>query len=433
MRIVTVSLFMLITAMSYADDAFNGRWEGYAERDGVRTPLVFDLLSGPDGDYGRNGMPEFGWMSAPLAEVTREEGRIRMTFGEGGRSGTYEGALNGDEIIGDLVTEEMAATFYLKRSNKPLHFRRESVTFENDGITFGGELFVPRGEGPHPAIIHWHGSGDSTRWHYYYWAELFTRHGIAMLVWDKRGCGESGGEWREAGFEDYARDGIAGIEVLREHGDIDMSRVGAFGISQANWIMPIAVQLSDDIAYIVSVSGAQVSVEEEGYFDFMVKLKDLGFSEDDRSKALELIKLDNHVTRTGEGFEALMEYRKAHRREPWLRATAMPIAPPDAVDRAFYRRIIDHDPIPILNDLDIPILFLYGEDDKSVDAPRSVAILEAIKKAKSKDHTIHVFPDADHGVRVAASSDAAWSSRRHADGFIDGMIQWLSDRGYAGK
>lgn len=42
-------------------------------------------------------------------------------------------------------------------------FTEEEVTWENSEVTLAGTLYVPEGDGPHPAAIFIHGSGNLSR------------------------------------------------------------------------------------------------------------------------------------------------------------------------------------------------------------------------------------------------------------------------------
>ena len=71
-------------------------------------------------------------------------------------------------------------------------------------------------------------------------ARFLIRHGIAVLGYDKRGVGESTGDWNIATFEDLAGDAVAAVAYVKTRRDIDASQIGLLGWSQAGWIMPLA-------------------------------------------------------------------------------------------------------------------------------------------------------------------------------------------------
>ena len=81
----------------------------------------------------------------------------------------------------------------------PLYFE-EDVIFENSGVKLAGSLSLPEGEGPHPAIVLLHGSGPLTRYSFGPYPHFFSSLGFAVLIYDKRGTGESTGLRLDAPF-----------------------------------------------------------------------------------------------------------------------------------------------------------------------------------------------------------------------------------------
>ena len=72
--------------------------------------------------------------------------------------------------------------------------RHEDVTFRNGDVELHGTLSIPVGPGPHPAVVLVHGSGAATR-RIGFFTSIYERLGIATLSVDKRGAGESTGNW----------------------------------------------------------------------------------------------------------------------------------------------------------------------------------------------------------------------------------------------
>src|SRR6266545_4527236 len=132
--------------------------------------------------------------------------------------------------------------------------KREDVRFTNRDVQLTGTLIAPSTGGRHPAIVLVHGSGAENRAYMLPWARFVIRHGIAVLGYDKRGVGESTGDWNAATYEDLAGDAVAAVEYLKTRRDIDATQIGLLGISQAGWIMPLAAVRSKDVAFLISVS-----------------------------------------------------------------------------------------------------------------------------------------------------------------------------------
>lgn len=111
--------------------------------------------------------------------------------------------------------------------------RTVSVPAEG-GISLDGVLYVPEGEGPHPAITMAHGFGGTFEQGLRPFAELFAARGFAVLLHDHRGFGRSGGEprhdvdpWRQ--IADWRRV----ISFLEAQPEVDGERIGLWGTSYA--------------------------------------------------------------------------------------------------------------------------------------------------------------------------------------------------------
>lgn len=115
--------------------------------------------------------------------------------------------------------------------------RELDVTFTCEGTRIAGTLNLPNGEGPFPAIVMVHAAGEATGWTWNVpFVQAFVPDGFAVLGYDKRGVGESDGECcpgDDGHFNLLAADADGGVNALRTRADIDETRVGLFGISQA--------------------------------------------------------------------------------------------------------------------------------------------------------------------------------------------------------
>src|SRR5205814_6202487 len=80
--------------------------------------------------------------------------------------------------------------------------------------------------------------------------------------YDKRGVGGSTGDWNTASFDDLAGDVVAAFAYLKARTDIDGSQIGLLGWSQAGWVMPLAAVRAQDLAFLISISGAGVPAAE---------------------------------------------------------------------------------------------------------------------------------------------------------------------------
>ncbi len=122
----------------------------------------------------------------------------------------------------------------------PLSFNERQITCANGDVRLSGTLLTPQSRtSPHPPMVFLHGSGSAPRQQFRFLAEHFVGLGYASFIFDKRGSGESTGDWRRATFDDLASDALACIVALKTAGDVDTDRIGLLGQSQGGWVAPL--------------------------------------------------------------------------------------------------------------------------------------------------------------------------------------------------
>lgn len=289
--------------------------------------------------------------------------------------------------------------------------RTETVRYQSGDVTLVGTLALPRWRnGPYPAAVVVQGSAPLSRWVYWSYVRQLAPHGMAVLIYDKRGVGASSGipaqspVWTLEGirncgvmFEILAKDSLAGIRLLRSRPEIDPRRVGFIGISQAGWIMPLAASKSADVAFVVSISGPAVSCGIEDRFSQL----------------------------TGE-YRSIPEY-----------GGPAPYAEGELSDEDIDGRLDDYqgpegyNPLPVLGSLRVPMLWLLGAHDRSVPTSRSVANIKRLIAAGAP-FDFKVYPEGDHVlVRGAASSSPVETGFKRLFDRIDywpDIRAWLAER-----
>lgn len=131
------------------------------------------------------------------------------------------------------------------------------ISFYSDGVPIGGLLRLPEDyqqRGPLPVVVHppgWLGVADGP--HYLPWHEAFVTAGFAVLVFDYRGFGRSGGErgWVRPDWQ--VEDLLAAVTYAGTRDELDPGRIGAFGMGVTgggNAI--IAAALDDTIRCVVA-------------------------------------------------------------------------------------------------------------------------------------------------------------------------------------
>lgn len=107
----------------------------------------------------------------------------------------------------------------------------QPVTFKSLGIDIHA-YFVPAHQtaGIAPVLVVSHGAGDCKN-NYLEMAAYLSERGIASLLVDMHGHGESGGVAYHVRMNEWVADLKAALDYLETRSDVDIRRVGAFGIS----------------------------------------------------------------------------------------------------------------------------------------------------------------------------------------------------------
>jgi alpha-beta hydrolase superfamily lysophospholipase len=109
---------------------------------------------------------------------------------------------------------------------------REEIQFDADGAQCAAWLYSPgSGNGPAPIVVMAHGLSGTRRDRLGPFAERFAEEGMAALIFDHRGFGESGGEPDLFDPSRQLEDWRAAIDCARAHPGVDPDRVATFGSS----------------------------------------------------------------------------------------------------------------------------------------------------------------------------------------------------------
>lgn len=273
-------------------------------------------------------------------------------------------------------------------------YTKQRVRFDAAGTQLYGTLVLPDdADRPAPVAIFVHGDGALTHDAYGYYTPIWgalAERGIASFSWDKPGTGGSEGDWLQQDMDDRAVEVVAAYRFLERSGQIDPSRVGLIGFSQAGWVLP---RLADRawIDYLVFVSPA-VNVIEQGAYATRERLAAEGvdnaaFEARAMARYRRMVALlhDDQVDYATYR-EVLGAYEDAGHRDPVSEARFH-----------FERRLVDEDAVADLERIDVPVLALFGSEDRNVDVSDSVAHYRQIFDGKPQvDLQLHVFPDATH-------------------------------------
>jgi len=296
-------------------------------------------------------------------------------------------------------------------------YRHEEVAFRHGRDRLVGDLSLPAGAPPYPAVVFVHGSGPASR-HSEYLESIaaeFLDRGFATFIWSKPGVDESTGHYLKQTMAMRAGEVAAAMAHLAERADIDADRIGLWGISQAGWVMPM-VPAQREVAFVISVSGSAQTGQQQDLYGAANELARIGFSDAELDDALEhrleFYDLIHEGLSYAEFLPRQREWLAEMQSRPWY-----PLLESHLDELIFQDFVMATDPEkfeffsindqngslvspPALKNLAMPVLAIYGSEDALVDATLgSNAYREIPQLNGNPDVTVVVFEGADHGIR----------------------------------
>ena len=254
----------------------------------------------------------------------------------------------------------------------------QDVSFRHGSVRLGGRLLRPPGRGPFAAVVIVPGSEPASRTDYDLWADFYAAQGLAVLTYDKRGVGASGGTYDRASDEANLRllagDALAGLDWLRRQAGIDPRRVGLSGGSQAGWVIAIAAAHSPNVAFAALQSAPAMSVGRQRAYSALTRN---GWSDPGSDAAVQAALANAGAT--------------------------------------------GYDPRADIAALRVPVLWQLGALDRRMFTPESVADLQQIANPEIQ---VRVYPGGAHSLRP--TPDGLVRQEQAAPGYIPSVFADLA-------
>ena len=382
-KVATDNIFWIRTAVMIGAIAFAlpliggvyGTWSGTLDAMGQKYRIVFHI----EKDICKLDSPNQGAFGVAGQVVAAEEDNTELSFkGIGGR---YSGKIENDCMRGTWRQGGMSFPLNLKRGVKkfsrpqdplpPFPYYTEDVAFTNAEARLSGTITLPKGfTRKTPAVVMVTGSGLQNRDEELFGhrpfaviADHLSRHGIASLRYDDRGCGKSRGKIKDISIENIALDAESAVACLRSRFD----HVGILGHSEGGTIGFMLGQRGK-VDFIVSLAGSSLKLKEVLDWQLRRKLKISGRSEGEIEKELPLL-MKNIVKDEG------------------------------------IRRYMDYDPLAAVRDTRCPVFVLNGEKDMQVEYKKHLDFFRKnipdLTKAKIKS-----YPELNHMFQPCLTGEA---------------------------
>lgn len=298
-----------------------------------------------------------------------------------------------------------------------LDTQRESFFVEaHDGVKLEADLFIPNGGATQkPAVVFSPGSGDALYQNYSYGLietyilDVFLSHDFAVLLVNKRGMGQSEGNYVKNSIEGRAEDIWAAVQSIQNHPQIVAEDIGLIGHSQGGWVVTQAAADQPEIAFFISLAGPTMSMREnalDNEYHYQRCQGTEGEALDEafakRDKMIDLsIKIGNLTNFGFFGFDA---------------------------------RNMNYDPRNALKTTQSPGLFVYAENDDQVTPAPNIDRMNEIFDNKVPQHfNVVLIEGATHAFRLVNDPCESWvnvEDQEKTAQLIAVLNDWLTKEGY---
>ena len=369
---------------------------------------------------------------------------------------------------GESTTEDSDASAVTAPSQAWIE---EDLTFLVGRDELHGILTVPVSEGPHVAVVIVTGSEDPggglqsglSSTYFTDLAHRFAESGYAAFRYDTRGVGQSDRGTGVPGLETRRDEAIAALQLVQGHPAVRPEAVGLWGISQEAWVISMAAaDRPDDVAFVIAVSGAGISVAEQQVWGIESQSRAAGLDSDDVARATVFGRLivdwqlsrpinqdtntevvdrlgdgpwkdfhtlvyDSDVLDPAERLTRAIEILTSVQDEPWAQALHLqdlylPILrsiPPDQLEsvNSVAERNLLTDPADHLTQVTSPVLAFFGEEDIVQPSHQSAELYASyLRAAGNTDVTIILLPGVGHEITPATV------------GYWNALLHWLDQR-----
>ena len=466
---VTAVLITLASGPSAASEIV-GDWSGTVNFSGVELRIVFHRTAGEDESLSATmDSPDQGAAGIPVSNVTFDGDSlvIEIAVAQGG----YYGKYDQDSLFVDGEWRQAGFKLPLRlvrggeikpparpqEPERPLPYHEEDVEFDNGeaGITLAGTLTIPKGEGPFPAAVLISGSGPQDRDEmvlghkpFLVLSDHLTRNGIAVLRYDDRGIGESGGVHGTATTADFATDARAAFEYLKMRKEIDASLAGLIGHSEGGIIAAMSAASSDDIAFIVMIAGPGLKGSEILLAQNMALLELQGAPADVLSKRKEQLEQEYRIL-AGKGSDeetresiiststSFLERYSPEEREQYGFSEDGVKKRAEILTSPWFRFFMEYDPTTALRKVKCPVLAMNGSRDIQVDPGRNLPAIEsALNEAGNEDFRTVEMPGLNHLFQTAETgspSEYALIEETMSPAALEMVSGWILSQKTGGK
>jgi dienelactone hydrolase len=291
-----------------------------------------------------------------------------------------------------IILVSILTSNYLYSQNR----MASKVYFNSGKETIEGILIRPNNDKNTRAVVFQQGSGNNSfegyeteAWgpHKFYIEDVLLGQGYAVLYCNKRGLGESTGNWKKNSFYGRADDAYAAVNYLKTLDFIDPQRIGVSGHSQGGWIAQIVAAQHEDIAFVIALAGPTVGVKAQSGTNDSLRYMCAGYSGDNLAKRMKKDRKNKNLGyNVGKSIGLIGSAR-------------------------FWYLIADYNNDEVLKSIHCPTLFLFAEHDINVNPEQNIDHLNKVfDNNPPANFTIKIMPGGQHGFYRVSDRCVSWET-----------------------
>lgn len=417
-------VFLLFTKQHVVAQSLLGDWHAKLEVPGSELILKFTFEETPNGWKGYMSVPQQFAQNIPLSDVVFSANKL--TFSLPAARISYAGAWDDQKKEWNgTFTQGMQFPLILQRKEieikpqlrpqepkEPFTYISENINYkqEKENFAIGGTITFPKHTKPVAAIILISGSGQQDRNseifnHKPFWviADYLSRNGYAVLRYDDRGVGETGGKIETATSENFADDVRAGIVYLKSRKEINPKKIYLAGHSEGGILALLAAQNNPDVAGIISMAGLGIPGHEllmkQSYL--IAQASGLSGALLEKSQNTNKAIYDLILKNTSDS-ELRIQVTKLFKESGLITDDNLIEEQFNMINSPWFKYFVKFDPAPYLAQIKIPILILNGEKDLQVPYASNIeGFNKAFAASGHKKYEIKTYPQLNHLFQTA--------------------------------
>ncbi|HAC64251.1 MAG TPA: alpha/beta hydrolase [Cyanothece sp. UBA12306] len=247
---------------------------------------------------------------------------------------------------------------------------------------------------------------------------LLEKIGIATFRYDKRGSGESEGDFNLTSLLDLLDDARNALQWLRNLPEIDETRIGVLGQSEGAYLALMLAAAEPSLSFYIWQGGIYNNLETIL-----------------RWQTKEFWQLDANTINNFKQNMPLVYWIYRQIDQIWSSVkqghTYFKLGD-DLWSKDFYlplcKEHLDYPPSQFANQIKCPVLLLHGELDHNTPYTEALLMEKALIESGNNQVTTHIFPGLDHSFRRLGKPDEDFvtAMQRPLDGIMSQvLVNWL--------